>query len=111
MYCYVYRLANQSTPSTSGKTIDTLVKETLAGKYGNGDQRKAALGNQYEAVMAVINGKATAPQKTIDQLVQVVIAGKHGNGEDRKKALGSQYDAVQKRASKILNLPVMWPER
>ena len=102
MYCYVYRLANQSTPSTSGKTLDTLVKETLAGKYGNGDQRKAALGNQYEAVMAVINGKATAPQKTIDQLAHEVIQGKHGNGEDRKKALGSQYDAVQKRVTEIL---------
>ena len=102
MYCYVYRLANQSTPSTSGKTLDTLVKETLAGKYGNGDQRKAALGNQYEAVMAVINGKATAPKKTIDQLAQEVIAGKHGNGEDRKKSLGSQYDAVQKRVTELL---------
>ncbi|HEM3695368.1 TPA: glucosaminidase domain-containing protein [Streptococcus suis] len=102
MYCYVYRLANQSTPSTSGKTLDTLVKETLAGKYGNGDQRKAALGNQYEAIMAVINGKATASQKSIDELAQEVIAGKHGNGEARKKSLGSQYDAVQKRVTELL---------
>jgi len=102
MYCYVYRLANQSTPSTSGKTLDTLVKETLAGKYGNGDQRKASLGNQYEAVMAVINGKATASQKSIDELVQEVIAGKHGNGEARKKSLGSQYEAVQKRVTELL---------
>ncbi|MGQ7430238.1 peptidoglycan amidohydrolase family protein [Streptococcus suis] len=102
MYCYVYRLANQSTPSTSGKTLDTLVKETLAGKYGNGDQRKAALGNQYEAVMAVINGKATASQKSIDELAQEVIQGKHGNGEDRKKSLGPDYDAVQKRVSELL---------
>ena len=104
MYCYVYRLANQSTPSTSpsGKTLDTLVKETLAGKYGNGDKRKASLGNQYEAVMAVINGKATAPKKTIDQLAQEVIQGKHGNGEARKKSLGSQYEAVQKRVTELL---------
>lgn len=105
MYCYVYRLANQSTPSTSGKTLDTLVKETLAGKYGNGDQRKAALGNQYEAVMAVINGKTTAPKKTIDQLAQEVIQGKHGNGEDRKKSLGPDYDAVQKRVTELLKKP------
>ncbi|HEM4249624.1 TPA: glucosaminidase domain-containing protein [Streptococcus suis] len=100
MYCYVYRLANQT--STSGKSLETLVQETLAGKYGNGDQRKAALGNQYEAVMAVINGKATAPKKTVDQLAQEVIAGKHGNGEDRKKSLGPDYDAVQKRVSELL---------
>ena len=102
MYCYVYRLANQPTTSPSGKTLDTLVKETLAGKYGNGDQRKAALGNQYEVVMAVINGKTTTSQKTVDQLAQEVIAGKHGNGETRKKSLGSQYDAVQKRVTELL---------
>ncbi|HFI0041805.1 TPA: peptidoglycan amidohydrolase family protein [Streptococcus suis] len=100
MYCYVYRLANQT--STSGKSFETLVQETLAGKYGNGDTRKAALGNQYEAVMAVINGKATASQKSINELAQEVIAGKHGNGEARKKSLGSQYEAVQKRVSELL---------
>ncbi|HFI0790532.1 TPA: peptidoglycan amidohydrolase family protein [Streptococcus suis] len=100
MYCYVYRLANQT--STSGKSLETLVQETLSGKYGNGDTRKAALGDQYEAVMAVINGKATASQKSIDELAQEVIAGKHGNGEARKKSLGSQYEAVQKRVSELL---------
>ncbi|MGT2775018.1 peptidoglycan amidohydrolase family protein [Streptococcus hyovaginalis] len=102
MYCYVYRLANQPTTSPSGKNLDTLVKETLAGKYGNGDNRKAALGNQYEAVMAVINGKVTTPKKTIDQLAKEVIAGKHGNGDERKKSLGSNYDAVQKRVTEML---------
>ena len=105
MYCYVYRLANQSTPSTSGKTLDTLVKETLAGKYGNGDQRKASLGNQYEAVMAVINGKATASQKTDEELALEVLAGKHGNGEDRKRSLGPRYEAVQKKVGELLKKP------
>ncbi|HEM5914790.1 TPA: glucosaminidase domain-containing protein [Streptococcus suis] len=100
MYCYVYRLSNQT--STSGKSLETLVQETLAGKYGNGDTRKAALGNQYEAVMAVINGKATASQKSIDELAQEVIAGKHGNGEARKQSLGADYPAVQKRVSELL---------
>ncbi|HEL2684076.1 TPA: glucosaminidase domain-containing protein [Streptococcus suis] len=100
MYCYVYRLANQT--STAGKSLETLVQETLAGKYGNGDTRKAALGNQYEAVMAVINGKATAPKKTVDQLAQEVIAGKHGNGEARKQSLGADYPAVQKRVTELL---------
>lgn len=106
MYCYVYRLANQSTPSTSGKTLDTLVKETLAGKYGNGEQRKAALGNQYEAVMAVINGKASAVQKSDEELAREVLAGKHGNGEDRKRSLGSRYQAVQKKVDELLKNPV-----
>ncbi|MGV3144921.1 peptidoglycan amidohydrolase family protein [Streptococcus parasuis] len=100
MYYYLYRPANQ--PRTSNKSLDQLVKETLAGVHGNGDVRKASLGNQYEAVMAVINGKATASQKTVDQLAQEVIQGKHGNGENRKKSLGSQYEAVQKRVSELL---------
>ncbi|RLU30380.1 peptidoglycan amidohydrolase family protein [Streptococcus iniae] len=102
MYCYVYRLKGGETSSTSEKSLDTLVKETLAGTYGNGDQRKAALGNQYEAVMAVINGKATTSQKTVDELAQEVIAGKHGNGETRKKSLGNQYETVQKRVTELL---------
>lgn len=102
MYVYAYRLSSQSKTSTNGKRLDTLVQETLAGKYGNGDQRKAALGNQYEAVMAVINGKATTGQKSIDELAKEVIAGKHGNGEARKQSLGSQYEAVQKRVTEML---------
>ncbi|CQR24566.1 prophage LambdaSa2, lysin [Streptococcus varani] len=102
MYCYVYRLSNQSSTSTAGKSLDTLVKETLAGVYGNGDTRKAALGNQYEAVMAVINGKTTAPKKSVDQLAQEVIQGKHGNGEERKQSLGADYPAVQKRVTELL---------
>lgn len=103
-YYYIYRPSGQSTISTStaGKSIDQLVQETLAGKYGNGEQRKASLGNQYQAVMDRINGKTTTNQKTVDQLAQEVIAGKHGNGEDRKKSLGSQYEAVQKRVSELL---------
>ncbi|WP_392452341.1 peptidoglycan amidohydrolase family protein [Streptococcus parasuis] len=103
-YYYIYRPSGQSavSSSTAGKSIDQLVQETLAGKYGNGDQRKASLGNQYEAVMAVINGKATTSKKTIDQLAQEVIAGKHGNGDERKNSLGSQYEAVQKRVTELL---------
>ncbi|WNF69895.1 peptidoglycan amidohydrolase family protein [Streptococcus suis] len=100
MYYYLYRPANQ--PRISNKSLDQLVKETLAGVHGNGDARKASLGNQYEPVMAVINGKATTSQKSVDQLAQEVIAGKHGNGEARKKSLGSQYDAVQKRVTELL---------
>ncbi len=103
-YYYIYRPSGQSTvsSSTAGKSIDQLVQETLAGKYGNGEQRKAALGNQYQAVMDRINGKTSASQKSVDELAQEVIQGKHGNGEDRKKSLGSQYEAVQKRVTELL---------
>lgn len=105
MYCYVYRLAKKSAPSTSGKSLDQLVQETLAGKYGNGEQRKIALGNQYQAVMDRINGKTSANQKSDEELAKEVLAGKHGNGEDRKRSLGSRYEAVQRKVDEILKKP------
>lgn len=106
-YYYIYRPSGQSAVSTStaGKSIDQLVQETLAGKYGNGEQRKAALGNQYQAVMDRINGKTSAPQKTDEELAREVLAGKHGNGEDRKRSLGSRYEAVQKKVDELLKKP------
>ncbi|AGZ23278.1 holin [Streptococcus suis] len=100
MYCYLYRPANQ--PSTSNKSLDQLVKETLAGVHGNGDARKASLGNQYEPVMAVINSKATASEKTDEELAREVLAGKHGVGEDRKRSLGPRYEPVQAIVNKLL---------
>lgn len=85
-------------PKPQPKSIDTLVKETLAGKHGNGDARKKSLGSNYNAVMNVINGKVTPtpkPQaKSIDTLVKETLAGKHGNGDARKRSLGSNYNAV-----------------
>ena len=103
-YYYIYRPPAQSTLSTStaGKSIDQLVQETLAGKYGNGDARKASLGNQYQAVMDRINGKAKKVEKTDEELAKEVIAGKHGNGEERKRSLGSRYEAVQKKVTELL---------
>lgn len=100
MYYYLYRPANQ--PSISNKSLDQLVKETLAGVHGNGDVRKASLGNQYEAVMAVINGKATASEKTDEELAREVLAGRHGAGEDRKRSLGPRYEPVQAIVNKLL---------
>ena len=107
MYYYIYRPSGQAqvSSSTEGKSIDQLVQETLAGKYGNGEQRKAALGNQYQAVMGRINGKTSAVEKSDEELAREVIAGKHGNGEDRKRSLGSRYSAVQKKVDELLKKP------
>lgn len=100
MYYYLYRPANQ--PSISNKSLDQLVKETLAGGHGNGDTRKASLGSQYEAVMAVINGKASASEKSDEELAREVLAGKHGAGEDRKRSLGPRYEPVQAKVNELL---------
>lgn len=96
-YIIVQEPKEESKPETN---IEKLVKETLAGKHGNGDARKRALGNNYQAVMDVINGRVTSKptpkpaKKSIDTLVKETLAGKHGNGDARKKSLGSNYNAV-----------------
>lgn len=95
----------KTAPKPQPKSIDTLVKETLAGKHGNGDARKKSLGSNYNAVMNVINGKsATRRSNTITKkLVDDVIAGKYGNGADREKRLrNAGYDpqAVQREVNK-----------
>ena len=42
-------------PKTKEKTIDELAKEVLEGKYGNGDDRKKALGDKYKEVQEKVN--------------------------------------------------------
>ena len=102
------------TDGTSGKTIEQLAQEVLAGKWGNGDDRKRRLtqaGISYEAVQAKVNEllkvgtAAQTPGKTVTELAKEVIAGKWGNGDDRKKRLtaaGHDYNAVQKEVNRLL---------
>lgn len=75
-----------------GPLVDILY-DTMSGKYGDGDARKAALGNRYIEVQNTINHIASA--KAAD-LAAEVKAGKYGNGDVRKKILGSRYEEVQK---------------
>ena len=45
-----------STPSKPvEKTVDELAKEVIQGKYGNGEDRKKALGDRYDEVQARVN--------------------------------------------------------
>lgn len=54
-----------------GKTINELVEDVIAGKYGNGDERKKALGNQYEEVQLAVNQKlGITDSKAITYTVQ-----------------------------------------
>ena len=107
------RLGNGGSVSTSTPVatddIDQMARDVIAGKYGNGDQRKAALGANYDAVQARVNQilgsgstSTSAPAVNIDDLARRVIAGEFGNGDARKAALGSNYDAVQKRVNEML---------
>lgn len=81
----------------AGKSDNQLADEVIAGKYGDGDARKKALGARYGAVQAIVNQRLADPLagKTDAQLASEVIAGKYGDGENRKRALGNRYNAVQ----------------
>ena len=94
-----------------GGTVSELARRVIAGEFGNGDARRAALGSRYSEVQAEVNrilggGSSSVPAQPaapdIEALAQAVIRGDYGNGDDRRAALGSSYDAVQARVNEIL---------
>ncbi len=110
-------LGGGSTGATTGSggatvDIDGLARRVIAGEFGNGDARRAALGENYPAVQARVNemlgcgssGGGPAPGGVdIEALARAVINGDYGNGEDRRRRLGANYDAVQRRVNEILS--------
>ena len=84
------------------KTTEELAQEVIAGKYGNGEDRKKALGDKYAKVQARVNEiLAPTPKPNVDilDLVRKTIRGDFGNGESRKNALGSNYVEVQRQVN------------
>lgn len=67
--------------------------DVMAGKYGNGEERKrrlAAAGYDYWAVQNLVNGLA----KGYDKVAREVISGKYGNDQARINALtAAGFDA------------------
>ena len=67
--------------------------DVMAGKYGDGEDRKrrlAASGYDYWAVQHLVNGLA----KGYDKVARDVINGRYGNGQARMNALrAAGYDA------------------
>ena len=107
-----YTTQSASTPSTTKKDITTIAKEVLAGKWGNGDDRKNRLtsaGYDYATVQAKVNelasGKTSTPTKSVAEVAKEVIDGKWGNGANRKLKLreaGYDYKAVQSIVNQML---------
>lgn len=103
------KLTGKSSNSTTSnkKSIDTIVEEVIAGKWGNGEDRKTRLQNagyNYNEVQAAVNnklsGKSTSSNKKSNETIaNEVIKGLWGNGTDRKNRLtaaGYDYNAIQK---------------
>ena len=104
-------------PSAGAADFEKLVADTIAGAYGNGEDRRKALGSNFAAVQAEVNrrllGKPSAPvstpepaapaAKSIETMKQEVIRGLHGNGHDsRQRSLGVS-DAVYSQVKDAVN--------
>lgn len=102
---YCYRNFPAEIFGKPKKTINELAKEVLAGKWGNGTERKAKLeaaGYDYNAVQAEVNKLS---KKSVTEIAKEVIAGKWGYGLKRKKRLmaaGHDYNAVQKEVNRLM---------
>lgn len=96
-----------SAPS-GNKSNEELANEVIAGKWGNGSDRRARLeaaGYNYSAVQSIVNqklsGGSSAPKPTLksnETIAQEVINGAWGNGQERKDRLtaaGYNYSAIQ----------------
>lgn len=103
----------EDTPAK--KSIEEIAKEVIAGKWGNGAERKqklAAAGYDADAVQEKVNAQLGAPaeeakpaQKSVTEIAKEVIAGKWGNGSARKeklKAAGYDPDEVQAKVNSLL---------
>jgi len=104
----VNKLVNGTSTSTT-KSVTEIAKEVLAGKWGNGDERKSKLtaaGYDYSAVQKKVNELCTSSKKSVNEIAKEVIAGKWGNGSTRKSKLtaaGYNYSEVQAAVNKLLS--------
>ena len=99
---------SEPEPIINKKSNEEIANEVIAGKWGNGNDRKVRLTNAgYDSVVIqkIVNAKlrgqtpTVKPKKTNDELANEVIRGEWGNGEERKNKLiqsGYDYSAIQK---------------
>lgn len=86
--------------SISDETIELLAIKTINGVFGNGIERKNALGDKYNLVQQRVN--QILINNDFEALAKNVIRGIYGNGETRRKILGILYNNVQDRVNQIL---------
>lgn len=98
------------TDVDSNVSIDTIAREVIAGKWGNGDTRMKLLteaGYEYNTVQAKVNALLHGAElKSNGEIAREVIAGKWGNGDTRKQKLttaGYDYSAIQKLVNEMMS--------
>lgn len=100
---------NTPTSSIVSKSTEELAREVIDGKYGNGQDRKNALGSRYAEVQAEVNRILSgnkSNKKSNEEIAKEVIRGDWGNGQDRKNRLtkaGYNYSDIQKIVNRMLS--------
>ena len=100
---------------TTNRDLNAIADEVIAGKWGNGEDRKNRLsqaGYNYNEVQALVNQKlagssTSSNKKSIDTIANEVIAGQWGNGNDRKTRLenaGYNYQEIQNKVNEKLGV-------
>lgn len=95
--------------NVSHKTNNEIAREVIAGKWGNGADRKnrlTAAGYNYKEVQSAVNAILYGSKKSNEEIAREVIAGKWGNGADRKRKLsaaGYDYTAIQAIVNKLIH--------
>lgn len=94
-YCYVDYPAKIKAAGLNGyskgdslapakKSNAEIANEVIAGKWGNGTERKERLtgaGYNYSEIQEIVNGKlGVKPKKSVDEIAREVIHGDWGNG-------------------------------
>ena len=114
-YIRGYGLPDYASKATAEKpaekSVAEVAKEVLAGKWGNGADRKQRLeaaGYNYAEVQAAVNelakGTAAPAKKSVAEVAKEVLSGKWGNGAERKQKLtaaGYNYAEVQAAVNKL----------
>lgn len=80
----------------NSKSIEELAKEVIAGKYGNGEERKQKLGNLYNEVQAKVN--SIYGQNVTNEIIYIVKSG------DTLSTIAQKYNTTYQKIAKDNNI-------
>lgn len=80
----------------NSKSIEELAREVMAGKYGNGEERKQKLGNLYNEVQAKVN--SIYGQNVTNEIIYIVKSG------DTLSTIAQKYNTTYQKIAKDNNI-------
>lgn len=96
-------LSGDSDSSSSKKSVDELANEVIRGKHGNGDDRKASLGDDYAEVQKKVNelmksaGSQKVSSKSDPSVQEQVKAALDGVKDNRVKVAAEAWNNATKK--------------